>query len=156
MLIVAGNGRNWLKYLRLDWPTFATVNAVRVKPLQVVQKEHPQLVAEGLGKVEPYRATLLVQPDATPKFCKSRLFHLPSEKPGGKELDRLEEQGIIEKISHSDWAAPIIPVPKTMATSESVGTTSLLLTKPSQWSNTHSPNQKTCSPHRRWTDIFQT
>ena len=24
----------------------------------------------------------------------------------------MEEQGIIEKVSHSDWAAPIVPVPK--------------------------------------------
>ena len=64
LIVVSGNGpslfgRKWLKYLRLDWPTIATVNAVRVKPLQVLLKEHPQLVAEGLGKVEPYRANAL-------------------------------------------------------------------------------------------------
>ena len=29
-----------------------------------------------------------------------------------KELNRLEEEGIITKMSHSDWAAPIVPVPK--------------------------------------------
>ncbi len=28
------------------------------------------------------------------------------------ELDRLEEQGTIEKVSHSQWAAPIVVVPK--------------------------------------------
>ena len=117
LIVVSGNGpslfgRNWLKYLRLDWPTIATVNAVRVKPLQVLLKEHPQLVAEGLGKVEPYRATLQVQPDAMPKFCKSRPVPFAIREAVGKELDHLEEQGIIEKVSHSDWAAPIVPVPK--------------------------------------------
>ena len=30
----------------------------------------------------------------------------------GKELDCLEAAGIIRKIDHSDWAAPIVPVPK--------------------------------------------
>ena len=30
----------------------------------------------------------------------------------GKELDLLEQQGIIEKVMHSDWAVPIAPVPK--------------------------------------------
>lgn len=30
----------------------------------------------------------------------------------GQELDRLEKQGIIEKVDHSDWAAPIVAVPK--------------------------------------------
>ena len=29
-----------------------------------------------------------------------------------KELDRLEAAGILKKVNHSDWAAPIVPVPK--------------------------------------------
>ena len=29
-----------------------------------------------------------------------------------KELDRLEEEGIIEPVTFSDWAAPIVPVLK--------------------------------------------
>ena len=28
------------------------------------------------------------------------------------ELDRLESAGIIKKLENSDWAAPVIPVPK--------------------------------------------
>ena len=28
------------------------------------------------------------------------------------ELERLEKEGVIEKIMHSQWAAPIVPVPK--------------------------------------------
>ena len=28
------------------------------------------------------------------------------------ELTRSEEVEIVEKVSHSDWAAPIVPVPK--------------------------------------------
>ena len=28
------------------------------------------------------------------------------------ELDRLEKLGIVEKVSHSDWATPIVPVVK--------------------------------------------
>ena len=30
----------------------------------------------------------------------------------GKELDRLQARGILEKISSSEWAAPIVVVPK--------------------------------------------
>lgn len=30
-----------------------------------------------------------------------------------QELEKLERQGIIEPVSYSDWAAPLVPVPKT-------------------------------------------
>ncbi len=30
----------------------------------------------------------------------------------GKELDRLTEAGILEKITRSEWASPIVTVPK--------------------------------------------
>ena len=29
-----------------------------------------------------------------------------------KELDRLEAEGVIEKVNYSEWAAPLVPVPK--------------------------------------------
>ena len=29
-----------------------------------------------------------------------------------KDLERLESLGVIEKVNYSDWAAPIVPVPK--------------------------------------------
>ena len=29
-----------------------------------------------------------------------------------QELDHLESDGIVEKVNHSDWASPIVPVPK--------------------------------------------
>ena len=29
-----------------------------------------------------------------------------------QDLERLEKLGVLEKISHSDWAAPVVPVSK--------------------------------------------
>ena len=29
-----------------------------------------------------------------------------------RDLERLESLGVIEKVSYSDWAAPIMPIPK--------------------------------------------
>ena len=29
-----------------------------------------------------------------------------------EELDRLEREGILEKVTHSEWATPIVAVPK--------------------------------------------
>ena len=28
------------------------------------------------------------------------------------EFDRLEREGVVRKVNHSQWAAPIVPVPK--------------------------------------------
>ena len=28
------------------------------------------------------------------------------------ELDRLEQEGILEKVTHSEWATPIVAIPK--------------------------------------------
>ena len=117
LVVVGGNGpslfgRNWLKYLRLDWRNIAVVRAVQQKSLSMLLKQHQQLFTDELGKVEPYKATLQVQPDAIPRFFKPRSMPFAIKASVGKELDRLEQQGIIEKVSHSEWAAPIVAVPK--------------------------------------------
>ena len=117
LVVVGGNGpslfgRNWLKYLRLDWSTIAAVRTARPTALDTLMKRHQQLFADELGTVEPYKATLQVQPDATPRFFKPRQVPFAIKAAIGEELDRLEQQGIIEKVSHSEWAAPIVAVPK--------------------------------------------
>lgn len=39
--------------------------------------------------------------------------HLWVRGPIEQELDRLEKRGIIERVRVSDWATPIVPVPKS-------------------------------------------
>lgn len=48
----------------------------------------------------------------------------------GAELDRLEAEGIVERVSHSDWAAPIVVVPRRMAGLEFVGITCKVTVNP--------------------------
>ena len=45
-------------------------------------------------------------------LCKSRSVPFALKESLGKELDRLEEQGILRRVNHSDWAASVVPVPK--------------------------------------------
>ena len=50
--------------------------------------------------------------NAVPKFCKARTVPFALKEAIEKKLNRLEQNGIIKKITYSPWAAPIVPVPK--------------------------------------------
>ena len=104
-------GRNWLKYIRLDWHRIATVQSGS-QGVQALLQQHSNLFKDELGTVTSYKATLHIKPEATPKFFKPRRVPFAIKDAVGKELDRLEQQGIIRKVDHSEWAAPIVVVPK--------------------------------------------
>ena len=62
--------------------------------------------------MKTFEATLQLKPGAKPKFCKARPVLFPLKAAIERELDRLESEGILEKVSYSEWAAPVVPVPK--------------------------------------------
>ena len=91
-MVVEGNGPsvlgwNWLKYLWLDQSRIAQLNSTRLKTLNSVLDQHKALFEEGLGTVEPYRATLHVKSDATPKFHKPRPVPLAIKGAIERDLD---------------------------------------------------------------------
>ena len=101
-------GRNWLDVIRLDW------NHIKHITLAVDQlvKKYDDLFQDGLGTMKNIQARLSIQPNATPRFYKPRSVPYALREAIERELERLEHLGVIEKVSHSDWAAPIVPVPK--------------------------------------------
>ena len=118
LYVVSGNGacllgRNWLKHIRLDWKSIA---AMAIKDGQSNLEGHFQkykeVFAEVLGRLKTATVTLHVKPNTTLKFFKPRPVPYAIRELLEHELDRLESAGIIEKVEHSDWAAPIVPVPK--------------------------------------------
>ena len=117
LVVVAGSGpslfgRNWLKYLQLDWKCIATVKSPPAGTLKNLLHEYDSLFKDELGTVTSHKATLRVRPDATPRFFKPRPVPYATKEAIGDELDRMEQQGIIQKIPSSDWAAPLVAVPK--------------------------------------------
>ena len=80
------------------------------EPLQNLMKKHLPFFKDRLGTVEPYKAKFLVTPNATLIFTPSRSVPF-TIKTAGHGLDHLEDQGIIMKVTHSDWAAPLVVVP---------------------------------------------
>ena len=59
-----------------------------------------------------FEATLQLKEGARPNFCRARSVPFALKETIEKELDRLGSKGILEKVTHSEWAAPVVPVPK--------------------------------------------
>ena len=117
LVVVAGEGpslfgRNWLQHIQPDLTTLTAVRTVMLKSLNGLMQQHASLFSDTLGTVEPFRATLHVLPDATPKVRKARSVPFAIKEAIGKELDYMKQQGILQNVSHSEWVAPIVPVPK--------------------------------------------
>ena len=115
LYIVPGNGptllgREWLQHIRLDWKAIASVTK---DPLQQLLDKHAALFDDTLGTMKDYTATLTVKDLARPKFHRPRPVPFAVREAVCKELDRLEKLGILEKVEHSQWAAQIVPVPKS-------------------------------------------
>ncbi len=109
-------GRNWLEKIQLDWPNIFTVEKAEVASDPAVKAElrqHTEVVSDTPSAINDFKATIRVRPDATPIFQKARPVPYPLREAVEKELDRLEKAGIISKIDRSDWAVPIVVVPKS-------------------------------------------
>ena len=53
-----------------------------------------------------------MKPDTPACFKRPRPVPFPLKPKIDEELDRLLDAGIIEKVHYSDWASPIVSVPK--------------------------------------------
>ena len=119
LIVVAGAGpslfrRNWLEHLTINWRQVLSVTCMPTMQtqLQALLKKYHQVFTDELGTIRDLKASLQVHPDAQPKFWKARTVPYALRPAVEQELECLEASGIIEPVSHSDRAAPIVVVPK--------------------------------------------
>ena len=115
LLIVQGDGpslfgRNWLKSIKLDWKEIKHVT-VQAK-LDFLLDKYSVLFQNELGTMSGIEAKLSVKSDAVPKFCRARPVPYALKEAIEKDLERLDAMGVIEKVNYSEWASPVVPVPK--------------------------------------------
>ena len=107
-------GWKWLEVIQLSWNRIHQVKGVNATPVveDIIQR-YTDVFKDKLGELRNYTASLRVDPNTKPIFCKA--YHVPYalREKVGKELDRLESLGIIESIQYSEWAASIVAVLKT-------------------------------------------
>ena len=118
LLVVAGNGpalfgRDWLRYIRLDWKAIHAVHSSLDEPTSLLD-EFRDLFSDKLSTITGYCTTLDLREDARPrrKFHPLRSIPFAIKATIDEELDKLEASGVIEKVPHSSWVAPIVTVPK--------------------------------------------
>jgi transposase InsO family protein len=122
LIVVDGHGpplvgRSWLKKLQLPWSTLFSITSAppsgtNAKQLQKILEENQSLFDAEPGLLKDFQAHLDMKENALPVFCKARPVPFAIKKKIEDELTRLEGAGIIQKVTHSDWAAPLVPVVK--------------------------------------------
>ena len=107
-------GRNRLKQFQLDRKTIglAALETSSQARVDVLLKKYKEMFAEDLGTIRYFQAKLKVCPGTTPVFHRPQPIPFAVKDAVDRELDRLQWAGIVEKVTHSDWAAAIVVVPK--------------------------------------------
>ena len=117
-------GREWIRRMEIDWKTLCrdsrlAIHQVPVRlgsPVESLIQRYSDLFRNDLGKMRHFKATLKLLPDVQPKFHRPRPVPFALKEAVERELDRLEEAGVIEKVTHCEWAAPVVVVPKKNGT----------------------------------------
>lgn len=116
LIVVEGEGppllgRNWLHHLHLDWKEIKTVTRSQ-KDLNSLLDNYTEVFQDELGHMSDFKAKLLMHEGAKPKFCMAKSVPYVMKSAIKEELDRLERIGVLRKIPTSEWATPIVAVPK--------------------------------------------
>ena len=104
-------GRDWLNHFRIDGNGIKTVLQEK-DGLRQVLLEYADIFADELGTITPAKAKLTVSPSAVPRFHRPRPVPYALKPLVEQELDGLEQAGVLERVNHSEWAVPIVTVPK--------------------------------------------
>jgi hypothetical protein len=120
LVIVRGSGsslmgRNWLNNIVLDWKSINTV--IQKSPIKSLLNRYHDILKDSLGTLKGYKASIYVDSKVTPKFCRARVVPYAMRDKVSAELDRLVQEGTLEPVEISDWAAPIVTLVKSDMTS---------------------------------------
>ena len=114
-------GRDWLQNIVFDWRSLHNIKANATsapllngtrRRLDALRSRYAAVFGSDRSHLQPSRGHLTLHDGAQPKFLKARPLPYALRDRVGLELDRLEQDGILTKVSHSDWATPVVPIPK--------------------------------------------
>ena len=109
-------GRDWMSRVQLNWAEICKLHVSPSKTaktkVQDVLDRHKSVFVDDWDTMKDIKAKLSLKPDAKLKFVKERpVAHALKERVNA-ELDKLVQDGVLEKVDYSEWATPIVPIPK--------------------------------------------
>ncbi|GBM84945.1 hypothetical protein AVEN_120214-1 [Araneus ventricosus] len=105
-------GREWLYKINLDWQAIKAVRVTSKRNLSQLLEEYKNIFDDELGEINNYQVKLELKPEVKPIFSRVRTVPFALKGRVENEIDRLEKEGIIEKVEHSEWATPVVPAVK--------------------------------------------
>ena len=109
-LLVVKGGRPSL--LGRDWLQQAIHQVCLIDDVRAILDRYAGLFQEELGTLQGTKVKLLMDSDVQPKSCKPRPVPFALRQKVETELQRLQDESVIEPVQFSQWATPIIPVVK--------------------------------------------
>ena len=117
--VVKGNsllGRDLMSIIQFDWKDIASqcnhIDNNSSLTLKAVLTEFADIFEKPKGYIKNFCAKILLKDDAVPKFMKARPLPFAIREKVDLELQEMESSGVLTKIEHSDWASPLVVVPK--------------------------------------------
>jgi hypothetical protein len=121
-------GRDWLSVIRLKWneivnrPRVFFINKSTVPKLcfPACPPDFNLLIDKNVNLFQPnsdgirgLTASINLKPNVSPIFQKASPIPYAMQDSVNREYDRLVEAGILYPLEFSDWASPVVVVPKT-------------------------------------------
>ncbi|KAK2183941.1 hypothetical protein NP493_291g01008 [Ridgeia piscesae] len=103
-------GREWLHVIRLNWPL---MHLETQSGFRDVLDRHAAVFSDELGRLLNIKARIQLKEEPTPRFWKARPIALARKPAVERGLNQLVAEGIVKRVTHSEWAAPVvIPIKK--------------------------------------------
>lgn len=116
--VIEGNkqplvGREWIQKLQLLHLNTYHIKTDGKDKLEILCKKYSSVFDGSMSKITGLQAKLKLKPGSMPVFMKARRVPFKLLPLVDKEINRLVDAGILEKVDSSEWATPIVPVLKS-------------------------------------------
>ncbi|XP_003739296.1 uncharacterized protein K02A2.6-like [Galendromus occidentalis] len=119
-------GRDWIRQLPIDWTSLLNTQSVHnckqatdttprdfKEKAESLLKKYGNLTKPGIGCIPSTEATLeLTTESPKPLYARARPVAHAIIEMTNNELDFLEKNGVVQRVNASDWAHPMVIVPR--------------------------------------------